>query len=186
MTALLHSCTIFSFALKGVADNFINLFAVNDDPYLEHIDEILNEKVAESTAMQDFVKIFGDELNTELSNRNGDITGVLLGLNENQRPRFNAWHYRFNGLQILINDTEYTRIFLEDGTYEYDPDTGRWSAWFCFDVEDHFGLDRNDAITFQGSHIGFPAWWILQHQRNYVPFHTKILVRARLSGEIEI
>jgi|GEM_PF-902551 len=186
MTSLLNSCTIFSFELNGVAQNFINLFQVNDDPDLEHIDEILNEKVAESTAMQDFVKIFGERLNAELTDTNGDINGVFVGLLLGQRPRFNQWHYRFNGLQILINDTEYTEVYLEDGTYEYDPNTGRWSAWFCFDVEDHFGLDRNDALTFQGSHIGFPAWWILQHQRNYVPFHTKILVRARLSGVIEI
>ena len=186
MRNLFFACTAFSFELEDVGQDFIDLFEVNDDPDLEHIDERLNQRVADSRAMKDFVKIFGEKLNTELSGTNGDINGVFAQLLLGQRPRFNSLRYRFYGLQILINDTEYTKIYLEDGTYEYDPATGRWSAWFCFDVEDHFGLDRNDAITFQGSHPGFPAWWMLQHQRNYVPFHTKVLVRARLSGEIEI
>lgn len=57
-----------------------------------------------------------------------------------------------------------------------------------FHVTDHFGLDKKDALLYQGivpfGHNGFAAWWRLQHTRGYVPFTTSIKVVATISGNI--
>ena len=100
------------------------------------------------------------------------------------RPAFNGNFHKFQGLQILVNDTEFTQVYLKQGGYEFNAVTKEWSARLCFEVEDHFGLDRNDALVYQGYDNGFPAWWKLQHQRNQVPFHTRILVDATISGKL--
>lgn len=47
-------------------------------------------------------------------------------------------------------------------------------------IHDHFGLDKNDALSYQGNHNGFASWWVLQHLRNYKPFETLIKVRKQL------
>ncbi|MCA5005620.1 DUF3289 family protein [Sphingobacterium bovistauri] len=87
---------------------------------------------------------------------------------------FNTIHDRFHGLQILINDTEYTEIRLLG--FEDDAIRNSWLVSVEATVYDHFGLDLNDAITYQGKHVGFGTWWLLQHTRGYRPFETVIKV----------
>jgi hypothetical protein len=96
-----------------------------------------------------------------------------------QRVRYN----RFHGLTILINDTEETTIWYM-GNFNLNNDTKVWFADFYFEVTDHFGLDKHDAIEYQGYHTGFAAWWTLQHKRNYPPFRTKITIFATLKGQL--
>ena len=87
---------------------------------------------------------------------------------------------KLTGLQILINDTEQTQIKLLN--FQIDPATQIWVADIEVTIYDHFGLDKHDALVYQGNHRAFAAWWILQHKRNYKPFTTKIVVKNRLYG----
>jgi hypothetical protein len=97
------------------------------------------------------------------------------------RPKFSSLHHKFHGLQILINDTETTNIMMYDYTIDSN---GNWEAEVVFEITDHFGLDKNDVLTYQTTHRGFVAWWALQHKRDYKPFLTKIYVTRKLKGKI--
>ena len=83
-------------------------------------------------------------------------------------------------MQILINDTEYTEIQLDD--FSINPTTGQWYADVTVTIFDHFGLDKFDALTYQDNHSGFADWWLLHHTRGFVPFQTKIIIRKRIIG----
>jgi hypothetical protein len=61
---------------------------------------------------------------------------------------------------------------------------GNWSADITITIHDHFGLDKNDALTYQQYHQGFPSWWLLQHTRDYIPFETIVIVRKKISSRI--
>jgi len=93
------------------------------------------------------------------------------------RPVFNGLYNKFHGLQILINDTEYSEIELDN--FETSSN-GNWNADVTVTIHDHFGLDKNDALVYQDWHQGFPSWWILQHMRNYRPFETIVKVKMRI------
>lgn len=184
MNDLFYYTTTLDSELRLVGAAMITLFDVNNDAAFTVGYEQINDKAAQSVKMRNFIKRFGADLNGWLTINDGNIDGIAVTLNENIRPAFNGNFHRFQGLQILINDTEFTQIYISESTYEYNADTKEWSAWFCFDVEDHFGLDKHDALTYQSYHNGFAAWWILQHQRNQVPYHTRILVQAKISGKL--
>jgi Protein of unknown function (DUF3289) len=77
-------------------------------------------------------------------------------------------------LQILVNDTESTEIQIDN--FKVDP-SGDWNADITVIIFDHFGLDKADALKYQGDHLGFAAWWLLQYTRNHRPFETKIVVK---------
>ncbi|MFZ4474512.1 MAG: DUF3289 family protein [Saprospiraceae bacterium] len=70
------------------------------------------------------------------------------------------------------------------GNFNLDNSTKVWSADFYFEVTDHFGLDKHDALLYQIYHAGFAAWWALQHRRGYKPFRTKITIFATLQGQL--
>lgn len=80
-------------------------------------------------------------------------------------------------MQILINDTEYTEIQLDDFHIDWD---GKRIAIVSVAIHDHFGLDKEDVLSYQYSQVGFAAWWILQHKRAYVPFETIIHARKQI------
>jgi hypothetical protein len=61
--------------------------------------------------------------------------------------------------------------------------THKWTADLNITIKDHFGLDKNDALTYQNYHAGFAAWWILQHCRGYKPFETKISFKMQLQTQ---
>lgn len=92
-------------------------------------------------------------------------------------PAFNGMYNKFHGLKILINDTEYTEIQLED--FHIDAN-GKRIAFVTVTIHDHFGLDKNDALNYQNDSSGFASWWVLQHKRAYVPFETVLKVRKQL------
>lgn len=89
-------------------------------------------------------------------------------------------HDKFHGLQILINDTNYTEIKIVDYNYL----NGHWSATIDIIVHDNFGLDKNDALVYQEKHDGFAAWWLLQHKRGYVSFETTVHLRHSITASI--
>lgn len=100
---------------------------------------------------------------------------------QNDRPTFGGNYNLFRGLMILINDTEYSEIQLDRF---YISPTGLWNADVTVTIMDHFGLDRHDARKYQYDHTGFADWWLLQHDRGYVPYQTKVTVRMNISQQL--
>jgi len=111
---------------------------------------------------------------------------------EEIRPQFNGSYNRWRGLQILVNDTEQTDVYFDESSLECTDDG--WCVDVCTEIIDNFGLDKADVLKYQPQmnwseikrgnigHFGFNAWWMLQHQRNYVPFKTKINVKSTICG----
>lgn len=58
--------------------------------------------------------------------------------------------------------------------------TNFWNATVTVKIYDNFGLDHDDVIKYQGVHHGFIGWYLLQHQRNYIPFETVVTVRVNI------
>lgn len=77
---------------------------------------------------------------------------------------------------------EYTELQLLN--YQINPTTQEWIVDVRFIIKDHFGLDKNDALKYQGKHRGFASWWALQHKRAHRPFETRITVERRLYGSL--
>jgi hypothetical protein len=179
MNNLFQSCTVFDNDLSMVGDAMIQKFQNKTGG--QYINNNLNFKVSQSNALINFAKQFGLLLNKRLQSTGGDINQVALIEMGNVRPIFNGLYNKFNGLQILINDTEYTDIQLDN--FEIDG-FGNWSADITITIHDHFGLDRNDALNYQQFHEGFPSWWLLQHTRDYIPFETIVIVRKKISSTI--
>jgi len=144
-------------------------------------DPVLNKNVSESNNMKNFLKRFGNILRDELHNNGGDINSISSINMGEVRPIFNGYYNRRRGLQILMNDTEFTEIELD--SFRLDA-FGNWEADVTVTVNDHFGLDKNDALTYQFKHPGFADWWLLQHTRGFVPFKTKAVIRKTIKGSL--
>ncbi len=163
--------------LETVGDNMVERFKNNLGGTYSNTD--LSNKVFENSKFKEFMIKFGVRLNTTLAANNWDINTInTLELPQAIRPAFNGLHNKFNGLQILINDTEETIIELTG--FSIDPITHKWTANLNITIKDHFGLDKNDAITYQNKHVGFAAWWILQHCRGFKPFETQVKFKMNL------
>ncbi|MEO6189189.1 MAG: hypothetical protein ABIO44_01375 [Saprospiraceae bacterium] len=59
------------------------------------------------------------------------------------------------------------------------------------DVTDNFGLAKHDELEYQNhdkgmcikiGHYGFPAWWRLQHQHDYLLIINDIRICATIKG----
>jgi Protein of unknown function (DUF3289) len=168
--------------LESIAVSFAERFfnKVSSD----HYSTDLSEHVRNSPNMRNYIKLFGERLNSRLKLNGGNI---WLGQNvidmQADRPVFGGDYNRWQGLTILINDTEKTDVYYM-GNFGLDLATGLWSADFYFEITDHFGLDKHDAIAYQSYHSGFPAWWALQHRKGFKPFKTKIPIFATIQGKI--
>jgi len=182
LTTLVHETTVFDMGLKTVGDMMVNKFQGGSGGTFEN--PILNDRVGQSSALKNFGLTFGLALNNALKGNGGDITTIpKINIDNKDRPIFNGLYNKFAGLQILVNDTEYSDITVDDFAIL----NGHWSATITISILDHFGLDKHDALTYQNPPLGHPAfadWWILQHVRGYQPFLTIIKVRKLLSGDI--
>ena len=181
MNELITACTILSpNTLLNTGIKMINKFK-NGPQNPPFRDKDLDDEVANSSAMKNFVKEFRDRLSVKLKLKQGDINQVDQINLELERPIFNGLYNKFHGLQILVNDTEKTDIYLKN--YSLDAN-GNWEAELIIEITDHFGMDKKDALNYQGKHGGFGAWWTLQHKRNYKPFITKIYVAKKINGKL--
>lgn len=164
--------------LRQVALDFIDIFRNNSSINTIASNPILNKKVEVSAVFANFVKAFGAELQTRLKQTGGDISGIVIDMRQ-IRPIFNGNYNMVAGLTILLNDTEQSTIRLES----YDKlSNGEFIAVIEVTIMDHFGLDKHDVLSKQHIHDGFAAWWILQHNRGFVPFQTKIISRKTING----
>ncbi len=175
MGSLFNACTVFDNGLEAVGDLMIDRFRNSVGGNYENT--VLNEKVQQSSSFKNYLKLFGEKLREKIILAGGDINNVFTINMENTRPVFNGFYNKFHGLQILINDTEYTEIELDNFSVSSD---GKWNADVTVTIRDHFGLDKNDALVYQEWHQGFPSWWMLQHMRNYRPFETVVKVKMRI------
>ena len=180
MNSLFHSCTALDGSMKSVGDDMIQKF--KDKTGGTFTDPTLSQKAFESSAFKNFVITFGGLLNQALANANWNINNVSeIDIPQIIRPVFNGFYNKFHGLQILVNDTEQTEIELNG--FIIDPVTHKWTASITVKIKDHFGLDKNDALTYQNKHAGFAAWWILQHCRGYKPFETNLVINMELISQ---
>lgn len=162
--------------LWAVSNRMINKFKSNSGGF--YSSDTLNKYVSESSQIENMIQQLGRELNRRLSLANGNINNVQSF--QIERPKFTGMYNMFHGLKILINDTECTEVKL----LGFQQGSGtKWEADIQITIIDHFGLDKHDALKYQGTHGGFAAWWVLQHMRGYQPFKTKITITKRLSSE---
>lgn len=177
MTSLFHACTFFDNDLRTVGDLMIQKF--KDRTGGQFSNSILNDKVSESSKTINYLKAFGDKLRQQLTNNGGNIQAVTVNMGV-IRPAFTGLFNKFHGLQILINDTEETDIYLDDYS---STSSHHFEAVVTIVIHDHFGLDKNDALEYQFWHDGFPSWWLLQHIKDYVPFETIVKFQYKISGD---
>ena len=167
-------------ALETVGDVMIDRFRNSIGG--QFTNATLSQAVFDNSKFQNFIVKFGDKLHLALAANNWDINQVpQITMPQGVRPAFNGLHNKFHGLQILINDTEETIIELTN--FSINATTHKWTADLNITIKDHFGLDKNDALTYQNYHAGFAAWWILQHCRGYKPFETKISFKMQLQTQ---
>lgn len=82
-----------------------------------------------------------------MQQNNGDINAVpQINIPQQYHPIYNGIYNKFHGLQILINDTEITEVYINSYTKN---STGKWSAIVTIIIHDHFGLDKGDALNYQ-------------------------------------
>lgn len=176
MGLLVSATTVFNSQLQNVGYAMIDKFRYGNGGTFS--DAGLNGNVFDAKKFKDYMKAVGVQLNIKLQLHNWDITNVGDINMGTTRPIFNGMHHMFHGLQILINDTEYTDVDLK--SFTINPTTHYWTARVLVTIHDHFGLDKNDALTYQNMDPliapGFAAWWILQHCRNYKPFETVVTI----------
>lgn len=70
-------------------------------------------------------------------------------------PKY-GWKYVLTGLMIAVHDTHGNKIEIRNAYIK----NGVFHCSLCFDIYDHFGLDRKDIEKF-GSFAGFRAWYYL-------------------------
>jgi hypothetical protein len=176
MTALFYFCTFFDNELETVGNEMIDHFKNGNGEAFESA--VINRKVKESGVYRQFVQRMTREVDNILSS-NGDDPSTFELPDLSYNLHFDGMYHKFHGLQILVNNTESTEIYINN--FQWGSNHSSWTADFTFVTKDHFGLDKHDAVLYQSNHTGFAAWWWLQHRRNYKPFETSIVVQNRVT-----
>jgi len=88
-----------------------------------------------------------------------------------------------NGLGLMINGVQY--VYVVATHYRYDKSNNKYQITLNFRLYDIFGLDDDDLKTYgaktdglmhTNAGIGITAWWQLQHQHEYAPLVTRIVL----------
>jgi|GEM_PF-5214601 len=100
---------------------------------------------------------------------------------------------QMNPSLIMIHGTQKADFYLNNFTI--NPTTGAFYAEFTVNLFDDFGLELSDVTKFMKKRIigmfkvpdldGLKAWYILQHQRGYKAFVTRISSTFSVSGSIK-
>jgi hypothetical protein len=177
MRNLLWKTSVLSPDMRSVTSQMADRFESNIGG--EFVNATLTQKVKLSVQYQNFLKTFGERLSERLTASNGNINNVSEIPTNGIRPIFNGFWNKFAGLQIAINDTEAHEIKLLNFRTDH---SNLWYADVEVTIYDNFGLDKADVLKYQGKHLGFAAWWLLQHTRSYKPFVTKVVIKSRING----
>ena len=175
MRSLLWQTSILSPEMRTITSQMADKFESNTGGTFENA--ILTKNVKKSVNYQNFLKKFGEEFGKQLTETSGNINQIPEIKTNDYRPKFNGVWNKFGGLQIAINDTEANEVKLLNFRTE------AWVLWYAdVTIYDNFGLDKHDALIYQGKHAGFAAWWLLQHTRGFKPFVTKIVIKSSIEG----
>jgi hypothetical protein len=88
-----------------------------------------------------------------------------------------------NGLGVMINGLQYAYVLATN--YKYDKAKQKYDITLRYIFYDVFGLDDDDldekgakaaGMGHTDAGIGITAWWQLQHQHNYAPLVTRIVL----------
>jgi hypothetical protein len=94
-----------------------------------------------------------------------------------------------NGLGVMINGVQY--VYVVATHYRVDSTAGRYCIKLRFVLYDVFGLDDDDLEEFGAkdnsapvidAKVGITAWWQLQHQHDYAPLVTRVVVERTFEG----
>ncbi|WP_462267795.1 DUF3289 family protein [Mucilaginibacter sp.] len=178
MTDLMHFFSIDD--LETATDQFVQKFRNSTGGNFESY--TVNSKVYDSDEFKNFAGIFNATLTNRLQAVNGDLSKVSeIKIDNRFRLAFSSPYHKIHGLQILINDTEYTEIQIDNYSLLV---SGKWGADVTFTIHDHFGVDLHDATTYQSYKSGFADWWLLQHDRGYRPFETLVHITMHINGQL--
>ena len=177
MRNLLWKTSVLSPDMRSVTTQMADRFESNIGG--EFVNATLTQNVKLSVQYQNFLKTFGERLSERLTALNGNINQVDEINTNAYRPIFNGFWNKFAGLQISMNDTESNEIKLLNFRTDH---SNLWYADVEVTIYDNYGLDKADALKYQGKHLGFAAWWLLQHTRGYKPFVTKVVIKSRING----
>ncbi len=190
--------------LEDIGMQFTQIMRTNSTTDTEISNIVVNGAIAAHPSTRNFLKRVGAVVeNIIASNPSEGLDGAFSSekILQDFRPKYGFTPDLINGLRILVNDTEKTESYYMPGTYSIDG-SGNWEAQICLEIQDDFGLDLNDALRFQAitisdflwgalpnwqisdDTIGFSAWWVLQHQRNQIPFRHRMRVIATIGGTI--
>ncbi len=92
---------------------------------------------------------------------------------------------RANGLFVMINGLQQAVVVAKD--YAFDACKKQYEIDLEFNFYDIFGLDDEDLKVFgiagRGDLKGSPvtSWWQLQHQFDYVPLITRVILRRKFT-----
>ncbi|SFW25565.1 protein of unknown function [Sinomicrobium oceani] len=178
--------------LKGVALKMIAHFEGNTGT--EFSNPILTKYAEEHPSTKRFCKEMEKLIVERLKKDNGVIGQIqhkFYNGNDGDRPRtydMNYGHPRFKynedgwsgkkGLTILVNDTWAYEVSLT----KFEEKGKNFKATYKVTLYDHFGLDEPDLEKKYYYMVGFRAWFVLQHLRNYKPFITKMEFEKTFNG----
>ncbi len=165
--------------LEVVALDLVDYFDSNTSINNIYTNSTLSNAVRTSVEMRNFVKKYANKLNESFISEGFTFQGSIQ-LPQSDRPVFNSFNHSLSGLQIILNDTEETRVYRTNLTF--DSVTKEWQCDLTIVVDDHFGLDGNDVRSYQWSNEGFAAWWRLQWLHNQIPFHTNSKMTFNVKG----
>ncbi|MCA0396555.1 MAG: RHS repeat-associated core domain-containing protein [Bacteroidetes bacterium] len=176
---------MFSFYSSGgsrsgqvAAWQMVSRFKENKGGVYENVN--LTDAVIESSLFKGFANEIGKQFHARLQQQGGDASKFTLALD---RPLFDE---KFSGLGITIHGVQKMELYLENFSINQK---GRFYAEININLYDDFGLSRDDVTQFSGKFApyktGLYAWWILQNQRGYKVFQTKVSATIEISGNIK-
>jgi hypothetical protein len=159
-------------------DAMIERFRESTGGFYEN--EILNRNVRAHPSMQRFIHEIQRTFSNAMIESKGNTNDMFMELYDGQggNPRFNTFGDKFfGGLTFAINDMQMYDIELVSIETTHD---GWYEAELMVIMYDHFGLDETDPAEY--AYDVFESWFVLQHNRGYQPFITRVPISITCSG----
>lgn len=106
-------------------------------------------------------------------------------INTYDKPMFNTWKDKMDGLTICINDTWAHNVEITD--YQFDGVFFKGKVKIT--IYDHFGLDVRDVEKIYVYLAGFRSWFVLQHydffDGKYLPFVDIMEFEESFEGRVQ-
>jgi hypothetical protein len=176
-------------SVKFFEDEALNKAIENHENFIDFADRTLAKP---GTAGVDPAK---PRIHQALAEAEWDINQVEL-IGDLGVPAWNKLADKANGLFVMINGEQYVYVIVD--AYEYDSCKQQYDVTLIFALYDVFGLDDEDLKRFGvdgtdtkarfSAHFstipeeGITAWWQLQHQFDYTPLVTRVVITKKYTG----